>query len=375
MRDSLAELRDVVHELPYEEPPSERMEELRLALLAQAATIRPRPPPRLRARAVTAAAAGALAASAALVLLRAPAVPLPLASSSVAASSSDVRGHLTPAGEARYEHVTRHLDSGASIEEVRLTSGVLRFQVDRLRPGEQFLVRTSDAEVEVRGTVFDVAVRDDHLASVAVIEGKVEVRVLGAPTVVLAAGEHWEAPAPAGRARSSGGPQRHARGAPPAPLPGRSAEPRELTSESQAEPGVTSLGLQGPSPGELAFAAGWDALRAGSPALAADLFRTVAASEPLGEEAAYWRIVAETRAGNREAAVMSMRAFLEGWPSSPRSGEVSLDLGLQLTAAGETSSGRDALEAAAPDPVASVRERALEALQRLQVGNSAPSPR
>lgn len=79
-----------------------------------------------------------------------------------------------------------------------LTSGVLHADVAHLGPNERFIVRTPDAEVEVRGTSFDVArVAPDPTCGggtgtrVAVREGVVAVRPVGQPEALVHAGETW----------------------------------------------------------------------------------------------------------------------------------------------------------------------------------------
>jgi TolA-binding protein len=90
--------------------------------------------------------------------------------------------------DARYARV-----SGAPNEIVRLHQGRVTVAVEKLAAGQRLRVLTGDAEVEVRGTVFDVEARDDVLVLVRVIEGVVEVR-RGGTTTVLQAGERWDVP-------------------------------------------------------------------------------------------------------------------------------------------------------------------------------------
>ena len=80
-----------------------------------------------------------------------------------------------------------------------LAGGALRADVAKLGAGQRFLVRTADAEVEVRGTSFRVAVSPSDPACgggtttrVAVYEGAVVVRNAGIDWTV-AKGESWPA--------------------------------------------------------------------------------------------------------------------------------------------------------------------------------------
>jgi len=96
------------------------------------------------------------------------------------------KGHLTVAEQGQ-------------IQIFRLTAGAMRAVVHKLGVGERFLVRTSDAEVEVRGTSFRVAMAapDEPCAlgsatRVQVDEGVVTVRAASKETRVHA-GEVWPA--------------------------------------------------------------------------------------------------------------------------------------------------------------------------------------
>jgi ferric-dicitrate binding protein FerR (iron transport regulator) len=76
-----------------------------------------------------------------------------------------------------------------------LLRGGAHLHVAKLGPSERFLVDTPQAEVEVRGTVFDVKVEPATgecapRTRVSVQEGRVEVRAEG-KQVVLVGGEHW----------------------------------------------------------------------------------------------------------------------------------------------------------------------------------------
>jgi len=80
-----------------------------------------------------------------------------------------------------------------------LRHGAVRAQVAHLHDGERFLIATDDAEVEVHGTVFRVALADGdpgceegRRTRVSVTEGVVSVRAGGRETLV-AAGDSWPA--------------------------------------------------------------------------------------------------------------------------------------------------------------------------------------
>ena len=85
---------------------------------------------------------------------------------------------------------------GGRVEAFALRGGTLRADVAKLAPNEQFIVRTPDAEVEVRGTSFQVRVVATDPACpnsntrVDVYEGVVAVRAKGVEDLVRK-GEHW----------------------------------------------------------------------------------------------------------------------------------------------------------------------------------------
>jgi hypothetical protein len=75
---------------------------------------------------------------------------------------------------------------------VTLTSGALDMTVRPLAPGERLVVRTGDAEVEVRGTALRVEADQGRIRRVAAIEGTVEVRYAGFSAVIPSGGS-WHA--------------------------------------------------------------------------------------------------------------------------------------------------------------------------------------
>jgi hypothetical protein len=90
------------------------------------------------------------------------------------------------------------LEQGAS-QVFALGKGALRAEVAKLREGERFIVRTPDAEVEVRGTVFRLARVAGAAACpggmttiLSVYEGLVVVRA-GDREDRVAAGQDWKA--------------------------------------------------------------------------------------------------------------------------------------------------------------------------------------
>jgi hypothetical protein len=236
-------------------------------------------------------------------------------------------------------HVFAHDDADfsrfgdATDEVVRLVDGTLTLEVPRQPDGRRFRVVTADAEVEVRGTAFDVEARDDRLAAVRVVSGRVAVRVVGLPPIDLAPGERWShaetraspSPSPLSPAGPTPAPPRLAtlRRAVPAPLP--VASPPVPT----ARPDLVG----GPVPGERAFEGAWEALRAGDARRAAAAFDVVlleARDAALAEDAAYWKAVALSRAGEERLGAIAFETFLDGHPGSVRAAAAAVMLGWLL---------------------------------------------
>ncbi len=128
----------------------------------------------------------------------------------IVTEGSDVKLSLTrpagPVGAAdgarRTEVVVGARSEVALVEQgranvFRLERGTFSAKVAKLGPDERFVVRTGDAEVEVRGTAFEVSVVPPDpscgggtTTRLRVTEGKVAVRHQGAE-VLVPAGESW----------------------------------------------------------------------------------------------------------------------------------------------------------------------------------------
>lgn len=142
-----------------------------------------------------------------------------------------------------------HVDALAATRRLSLEGGNLEAHVAKLGPGERFIVDTPDAEVEVRGTVFSIAIAAaDHCldrplrSKVTVSEGAVSVHA-GTSQVLLHPGESWSVPCteraatapaavepptqpePSTKAIRTAHPARHAVSASPTVTPGPAATP------------------------------------------------------------------------------------------------------------------------------------------------------
>jgi TolA-binding protein len=171
------------------------------------------------------------------------------------------------------------IEEGMRREVVSLLSGRMDIQVDELIPGERFLVVTDDAEVEVRGTRFEVEAKEGLLQEVRVISGIVEVRPKDRPTVTLQPGERWirEEPRVVETVK-----------APAAPI----VEEKPKVLKKARKKMVAPAPSREPTPAERAFQEGWSAYRAGRAKEAAAAFDRVvefAPGTPLADDAAYWK--------------------------------------------------------------------------------------
>lgn len=153
--------------------------------------------------------------------------------STVVEFGSGTRITLREQGELVYREDT-------AVQRFGLVRGAAHLVVAKLSGGQRFVVDTEDAEVEVRGTVFDVAVKSGppecpRRTAVAVTEGAVEVRSRG-KVLVLHPGDTWlgdcSAPEkPADTARPTA-PSRAAKKAPSVPTAPSAAEVVASTADA-----------------------------------------------------------------------------------------------------------------------------------------------
>lgn len=199
------------------------------------------------------------------------------------------------------------LAEGGLVQRFDLVSGSVRADVAKLRPGERFVVRTADTEVEVRGTSFLVAVVPKHACGVpsatevSVSEGKVWVR-FGTDETVLSAGESWPPPCTTLPAREEHAAAVHALGSQQqgfglrAPAGHVGAAP--AAAAGNARPITTTSGLA-PTPGAVAVA---DA---------------VPGSDLAGQNRAFEDALSAKRRGDSAGALSRFDRFLARYPQSP----------------------------------------------------------
>ena len=388
------ELDGLARTLPMDERSSDRVEQERTSLLAQAAaTSQQRRGSRTP---VVASAVVAFAAAAAVILwlvVRPGAPTLPKES-------------ITALGPAHYERVAAWPDF-----RVRLDEGRIDVRVTKLAMGERFRVTTSDAEVEVRGTQFIVAAEQGKIESVSVGEGRVEIRWAHEQPIFLAAGQSWSPTKTAQRDEVQLAPSVPAHADVTSVAPSRSTvtskrgtattiatsdsgnTSKTSHTKSGAKPSTTDMTASqtdaktsmtdstmktvppkspaiAPRPGEADFRSGIASLRAGDATAAVTSFASAckaAEKDALGEDACFWLGAAAKRAGQTSTAREALTRFLKTYSSSARAGEASALLGWLLYDAGELDAAQQRFELAARDRVPKVKEsaeRGLEAITR-----------
>jgi hypothetical protein len=178
------------------------------------------------------------------------------------------------------------IDEGAT-QILALAGGTLRADVEKLKAGERFIVRTVDAEVEVHGTSFrvgtvspDPACGGGTRTRLKVLEGVVTIRSSGVETRVPA-GSSWPADCaehPAPVAAGPVGPPRPASTGPVRPEP------------SSADP---------------------------APPPAASVAATASVSDLTAENDLFAAAAADRRAGNLNGALALYDGFLAKYPGAP----------------------------------------------------------
>ena len=202
-----------------------------------------------------------------------------------------------------------------------LAKGALQARVSKLNEGERFVVRTPDADVEVRGTQFRVAAAEPHAGCgngsttrVSVLEGVVVVRHAGVETHV-AAGEEWPCKSPAPPP-----PQAHLvpplpPSPSPAPVPGDARPAKRAPAPAAvAAPEAASSDLSAQND---LFARGTDQKRSGDMRAAIATFEFFLARYPksaLAESAAVerWRLLTHV---DRASARTAAKDYLDRYPS------------------------------------------------------------
>jgi ferric-dicitrate binding protein FerR (iron transport regulator) len=286
-----------------------RLKLLREAALPSSPAQRPSRP--LIALAVALAAAGALGLA---LRQRSPeshvAVMQPMAAS--ANEPPRTATSVLPEGQARF---TRTSSDGTEI--VTLSDGAVNLSVRHLEAGERFLVKTGDAEVEVRGTLFRVEAANDRIQRVSVAEGKVEVRFGGA-TFFMTADERWDRPADAPLSPAKAAAIRSSDSSTKTEEHGVTAVKR---SPAKAHPASSAKPVASDAESAGAFEEGMAMMERGDYGAAARRLEAFSSSSPAddrAEDAAFLVILALQRAGRPAEAAAAARRYLATYPSGYR---------------------------------------------------------
>lgn len=251
-------------------------------------------------------------------------------------TAAAIAASVFPAPEAHFERQTVRGADGEQLERVRLHDGVIDVQVDALREGQRFIVATSDAEVEVRGTRFTVFAESGALREVRVQEGVVDVRQNGR-TTTLAVGDVWRAPervATADDAEPEPHPDVTRPSVPRTPIDKPVPDPDEDEVEDEETSDAADSEAAEPSgpakrersAASKAFAAAMNKLDRGDydgATSALEAFSREHEGDARAEDAHFLRIVALQRAGRHAAAANAARSYLAKYPRGARRAEAA----------------------------------------------------
>jgi ferric-dicitrate binding protein FerR (iron transport regulator) len=211
------------------------------------------------------------------------------------------------------DHAELILAIAAPATTFELGAGSVRADVAKLSPNERFVIRTGDAEVEVRGTSFEVSVVDPDPACgsgtrtrVKVREGTVAVRARGSESLVSAGGS-W----PSGCTAAQGALMNVTGASPSEPPPSSDAR----GSESARGPSIRS-----PSASGAAGAGGPDIVRTWEPRgenARAARGEAPASSDLPKENDLYERALAKKRAGDPRGSVALLDDLVAHYPNGP----------------------------------------------------------
>jgi TolA-binding protein len=132
-----------------------------------------------------------------------------------------------------------------------------------------------------------------------------------------------------------------------------------------------------PSPAEVQFAKGWDAIRSGDRAAAARSFAAAAASDPgsaIAEDALYWEAATLGRLGRAAEARRLLEEFLARYTASPRTSEIRVMLAWNLMASGENVEAERLFRASLDDSSGFVRKSARAGVDALRARGTSSNP-
>ncbi len=188
---------------------------------------------------------------------------------------------------------------------IDLVDGAASFAVPHLEGAQRFVVSLPDGEIEVRGTRFDVTVEDGVTRDVTVAEGRVVLRRRGDAELALRAGDHWSKIAPV---------------LPPDVVAPSAPTSSHAHSLPRATPSAAPSASSAPSAASR-FAEAMAAFRGADYANAEPLLARFVVDFPNDsrrEDAAYLRVVARWRLGDRPGAAALARAYIDAYPQGLR---------------------------------------------------------
>ncbi len=196
------------------------------------------------------------------------------------------------------EHATTaSLVEDGETELVDIERGAVTSTVTKRGATQRFIVRTPDAEVEVRGTVFRVSRLEDPQCGVQtrvhVDEGRVMVRAAGQDGATLEPGGDWVS--------------RCVTAQPPAATASASAASTAATAATAGTASTASLPSSRPAPTA--------AVTATAPATASS--RTLASSELAAQNALFADAMASKTRGDTASALTSLDFLLQKYPRTP----------------------------------------------------------
>jgi len=308
LRRARPRVRELLDALPDGAPDELSARRLRARLVSSALRREAAPRPRWAFAAVAVAAALALVVG--LRVARAPAGD----ALGPGESRLGVAGALRPSPGAVWSLRDERGDT-----RVLLDDGAVTLRVRRRRAGERFRVVLRDAEVEVRGTRFEVTARGGSLRAVRVEEGLVAVRRRGDAELLLAAGSRFVAPEVT-----------------PPPEPRREAPVTPPTVVADAAPRRPVA--PAPDPGREFRAGALAHVRGDHATAAAALGRFLTSSapnDPRREDARYVRVLALRGVGREEEAAAEAWRYLREFPAGLRCAETASWLARSLAARGD----------------------------------------
>lgn len=223
-------------------------------------------------------------------------------------------------------HAVIHADSATAWsdrmenkrEVVTLEHGALWIHVEH-RPGtRRLLVVLPDGELEDTGTTFSISADGGHTTRVAVRQGSVVLRLRGQPTVALGPGDVWT-PSPASSCASAAP---SGKAVPAQASSGEVARRRAPVNKAAPTAPRASGAVVDPSAG---FREATAALNRGDNRQAAAGFARFLEAHPgnpQAEDAAYLRVIALQRCGDRAAMRAAALEYLRRYPDGFRRAEV-----------------------------------------------------